>query len=372
MGRVYDALLKADRLNGNRPIGRPANPDAGTRPIGMGSPRADAVTQQNNADFDSADLQHNAKQTVEFEKANSPFNPNGAATAPAFDLENLFPEAQTERSIFDRAAAPSPQSSGAPSRVPASPVFEEPRETADVKGLTIDPHLAAMTGGDQLASERYRTLGVRLGNLAARRKLKTIVITSATACEGKTTVAINLAWVMSNRGQRRVLLVDANLGYPSIVRALGVAPTYGWLDVAEGKSKLIDSIIRLDTNGLYIAAARSFASDEASTMDGLASSHIEKLTAEVGEQFDLIVIDAPSLLESADARELASIADGAVIVARAGHTHRASVSDAVNLVPEDRRLGVVLNESEIDAETAHQDQSKGRLFGRKKKRARGR
>lgn len=353
MGRVYNALLKADRLSDDLPIARPA--------------RSHAAIEREGASFAKASTGHDVDSKQKSDKASSQFNLDGAAAAPAFESQKLFPATQTKRSHVDRTAAPSPQPNAANQSGNRANAFEEPRKVARVEELKIDAHLAVIAGGDKLAAERYRTLAVRLGNLAARRKLKSLVITSATFGEGKTTVAINLAWALAKQSERRVLLVDANLNAPSAARMLGVEPTRGWLEMTEGKSSAADSIIRIDPNGLYIASPRA-SSDESKNDVSFASSHIEKLIAQTGNGFDLIVIDAPALLESADAERLASIADGAVLVARACHTRRDRVSDAIALIPEDRRLGVVLNESMIDSENSR-DQSKGRLFGRKSKRA---
>ena len=80
--------------------------------------------------------------------------------------------------------------------------------------------------------------------------------------------------------------------------------------------------------------------------EALMSSRFEKLLAELAARFDLIVIDAPALCDSAEAQQIAAIADGCVLVTRMGHTHHRRVSEAVDLVPQEKRLGVVLNECE--------------------------
>src|SRR5205085_5226826 len=121
--------------------------------------------------------------------------------------------------------------------VPASP-FEEPRQIVNVKSLKIAPHVAALAGGDALAAERYRTLAVRLSTLAARRKIKSVVVTSAYAGEGKSTVAANLAWTLARRGERRVLLLDASLNGASLNHLLGVQPARGWLAISDVPAEL--------------------------------------------------------------------------------------------------------------------------------------
>jgi Mrp family chromosome partitioning ATPase len=77
-----------------------------------------------------------------------------------------------------------------------------------------------------------------------------------------------------------------------------------------------------------------------------------------------VVVDSGSLLESPDAQRLATVLDGVVIVARASHTHHSKVTAARKLVPKERRLGVVLNESEIDARIAPRANKGTSLLGR--------
>src|SRR5205807_1476742 len=175
--------------------------DAATR--GHGDAARDATPPPARRDsapipaFDVSDEHHTAQS-------------EGAGGALSSDFDYLF--ALSETTGARRAAEPpllASEASFAVSprrRVAASPVFEEPHEIVDVKSLTIAPHAAAIAGGDALAGERYRTLAVRLSTLAARRKIKSLVVTSADAGEGKSTVAANLAWTLARPGVRRVLL----------------------------------------------------------------------------------------------------------------------------------------------------------------------
>jgi Mrp family chromosome partitioning ATPase len=210
-------------------------------------------------------------------------------------------------------------------------------------------------------------LAVKLLNLADRRKLKTLLITSAEAGEGKTTVATAVAWLMAKHPERRVLLIDANPASPSVGRTLGIDSKRGWLNLVDRSCELKHALVRLDPNGLYVMTPG--ASEAAQPTDAM-SSRLEDVIAEVATRFDLVVVDSPAILESPDGQRLAAVLDGAVIVARAGYTHHSKVTAARKLVPKERRLGVVLNESEADAEIAHRRRGKsslaGRLFGRKR------
>jgi protein-tyrosine kinase len=355
MGRVYNALVKADQLTDRqRPIGRP------TAQIQPETPQAQIdLSSAPQFDFEN----DNQTASVDFD--------NHFALSEAFVTERIAERFTTPPTVEQFASSPrvpergmrggASRDSASSVSLPIKPIFVEPREVTNIKSLSPDPHWAAITGGDQLASERYRTLAVRVGTIAARRKLKTLMVTSAEGGEGKSTVALNLAWVMAKR-DRRVLLIDTN----PRSHKFNVASGRGWLEMTDVSSQLADSIVRLDPNGLYvITACGAHISNDFDMSDALASSQFEKMVAELAGYFDFIVIDAPTICGSIGAQQLAQIADGTILVARAGRTHHSRVTAALELVPQERRWGIVLNESEVGEPNGGNASFIKRLFGRK-------
>jgi protein-tyrosine kinase len=364
MGRVYNALVKADRLtDAQRPIGRPES-DTATRRRGDAATAPTPVPARRDSPAAPVSGYVNEHYIAPAEEA------SGALSS---DFDHLF--ALSESSAARRAVEPTlpPGAESFPAsprpRVAAS-LFEEPRQIVNAKDLTVAPHVAAIAGGDALAAERYRTLAVRLSTLAARRKIKSIVVTSADAGEGKSTVAASLAWTLARRGERRVLLLDANASKAAISDLLGVQPARGWLGLSDGSAELADAMLRIDPNGLYLMTARGVieeADTDAGALDeALMSSRFEKLLAWLAMHFDLIVIDAPALCDCAEAQQMAAIADGCVLVARAGQTPHQRLSEATDLVPQERRLGVVLNECDVTEDVTRRGKRSfaGRLFRR--------
>jgi protein-tyrosine kinase len=372
MGRVYNALVKADRLtDDHRPIGRPDPDAAAWQPPGAGPaptppPRREASPAPA---FDVSNPHHITRS-----------DSAGGTLASEFDGLFALSESTGARRAAEPTSPPAEESFAASRRarvaasprlpVAAAPLFEEPSQVVDVNRLTVAPFIAAVTGGDALAAERYRTLAVRLATLAARRKIKSLVVTSADRGEGKSTVAANLAWTLARRGERRVLLLDGAPGATSVARLLGVEAARGWLKLGDAPAELSAAMLRIDPNGLYVMTARG-ANEENNAADGaldaaLMSSRFEKLLEQLAARFDLIVIAAPTLGTSVEAQQMAALADGCVLVARAGRTPHERLSEATDLVPQERRLGVVLNECDVAEETGRRGRRSfaGRLFHR--------
>ncbi len=293
----------------------------------------------------------------------SPAEPRGAVDANAASDFNLHAELLSEQTGAERDRSRTsrgesrPSSAGSNLRVGdfsrGMPEFVEPLQSFSISDLKVDQHLAGLIEREDLARERYNTLAVRLINLGAKHKRKSLLITSALEGEGKTTVAANLAWVMAKQSGKRVLLLDADLRRPSICRMLGLRSPHGLMGVVEGRSTVLNSIVRIKPHGMYVLADRSIGdAPNLSAGDVLTSSRVEGVLDEIESLFDFVIIDAPPITEFADAQRLASLADGTVLVVRACRTHHSAVTDALKLVPKERRVGVVLNVAEVFNEEA--------------------
>ena len=326
MGRVYKALVKADRWK-----------DRGYR---IGQPAGAPFSADYR--FDGG-LSYEDGETPDFEVAEPP--PPAGETAFEFNdsvaLIERIASAQRHKQHNPLSVVADPVQSKAPT-------FVEPRTVFDVRDLRIEPHWAALHDKDQLARERYRTLAVRLLSLNARRKMKTLLVTSAEEGEGKTTIAINLAWSLAKCLEGRVLFLDANPGDSSLGRVLGPHARRGWMNIVEGSCGVVDAVCMARPNGLYMLTSGGYGT---AGDDALLSPSFDKLIAGLEADFDLLIIDSPAILESPGAQRLASRADGTVFVVRAGHTEHRAVTAGLTLLPPERRLGLVLNESDVDNES---------------------
>ncbi|MEO8099671.1 MAG: polysaccharide biosynthesis tyrosine autokinase [Acidobacteriota bacterium] len=172
-----------------------------------------------------------------------------------------------------------------------------------------------------------------------------IVITSAERGEGKTTLAANLAESLA-RMNRRVLLIDGDLRQPQLHKIFNVPNNYGLGDLLTLQTDNCDLIgyVAQPTRipGVHLLAA---GPHDARALDMLYSAGTLNLLSNARQEFDTILIDTPPMIDLPDARILGRMADGVVLVARAGVTTRDVALAAKVRLDEDRTalLGTVLN-----------------------------
>ncbi len=174
------------------------------------------------------------------------------------------------------------------------------------------------------------------------RQLKSVLLTSASPSEGKSTVAAHLAATHANQ-HKRTLLIDGDLRRPSVHRLFQVPNSVGLANVLLEQISWRDAVIRMDApKGLDILPAGP-ATRRASDLMGMG---LAQLIEEATREYDLVVLDAPPLLGFAEPLQMATAVDGVIVVARAGETSRKALSSVVGTLARLRAnlVGVVLNE----------------------------
>lgn len=202
--------------------------------------------------------------------------------------------------------------------------------------------LVTVTDVRSSAAESYRTLRTNLMFSQAVQALRTLVVTSASPGEGKTTTAANLAVSFAQQGMR-VLLVDCDLRRARLHKLFDVAREPGLTDLVLGLGDA-DSVTRqTSVTGLYVLPAGPLPPNPAEL---LGSDGMRRALAALAEAYDLIVVDTPPLLAASDAAILATLVDGVIIVLRAGATETSAAQQSMqqlNAVGA-RVVGAVLND----------------------------
>jgi succinoglycan biosynthesis transport protein ExoP len=174
------------------------------------------------------------------------------------------------------------------------------------------------------------------------RRLRSVLLTSASPSEGKSTVAAHLA-VTHARQQKRTLLIDGDLRRPSVHRLFQLPNQVGLSNVLMKQTRWTDAVIAMDEpKGLDILTAGP-SSRRASDLIGMG---LAELIEEATREYDLVILDAPPLLGFAEPLQMATAVDGVIVVARAGDTSRKALSTVLGTLLRLRAnlVGVVLNE----------------------------
>lgn len=188
-------------------------------------------------------------------------------------------------------------------------------------------------------SEAFRTVRNTLRRRQAEGA-KVIALGSTLPLEGKTTSSLTLARVMAMSGQK-VLLIDGDIRRAGIRKAMGRAVEVGLVEVLRGDATVEQVLIEDAFDGLTVLPVTkpSFIAQ-----DLFSSDRMRDLVAGLRDSYDAIIIDTPPLLGVTDARTLASLADGVVLVVRWGHTPLAAVDAAIAGLEQDQSkiIGAVL------------------------------
>jgi capsular exopolysaccharide synthesis family protein len=182
--------------------------------------------------------------------------------------------------------------------------------------------LQALSAPKGTAAEAYRTLRTNLLFMAKDGDIKTVVITSPTAGEGKTTTAANLA-VSLAQADKRVIVVSADLRKPRLHRFYHLNNEIGVASVLLGRATLNDAVQR----PLGVTLLRVIASGPVPTSPSelLASERMDAFLDQLRKSADFVILDTAPVLAVADALILAPKADAVVIVADAAMTTRGAV-----------------------------------------------
>jgi capsular exopolysaccharide synthesis family protein len=187
--------------------------------------------------------------------------------------------------------------------------------------------------------ENYRKLAATLHHAQAETGIKILMVTSAVPEEGKTLTATNVALTLSESYHRRVLLIDGDLRRPALAEVFQVPNVFGLTEVLTSVPERRVSLIQISPQLSLLPAGAPIPDP----MSALTSDRMKHLLAEAAAGFDWVIIDTPPVGVLTDAKLLAAMVDGALLIVRAGKTKVELVQKAIAAVGRARILGVVLN-----------------------------
>jgi capsular exopolysaccharide synthesis family protein len=189
--------------------------------------------------------------------------------------------------------------------------------------------------------EAIRTLRNTILLSDFEQRLRSIVVTSAEPGEGKTTLAVHLAIAHAARG-KKTLIVDGDLRRPSVHAKFGLTQHEGLSNVLTGELSWRDVLLSIDGRPNLSILPAGPGSHRAADLIG---PRLSELLDEFAKDFDLVILDSPPLLGFAECLQMASAADGVLIISRAGETKRKTVATVVSTLQRIRAniIGIVLN-----------------------------
>lgn len=195
-------------------------------------------------------------------------------------------------------------------------------------------------------AEAYRTLRTNLGFAGVDQECRTILISSPSLQDGKSTVISNLAVVMAQAG-KKVLLVDCDLRKPVQHRVFNLSNQKGFTNCLLNQVSLEKVVQPGPLENLSVLTSGPIPPNPAEL---LSSARTRDFWSFLRERYDYVLIDAPPVLAVTDAVVLASQVDGVVLVLKTGSTRNTVAVQARDQFTRAnaRLLGVVLNQVEID------------------------
>jgi capsular exopolysaccharide synthesis family protein len=200
-------------------------------------------------------------------------------------------------------------------------------------GVFLDPK--------SVAAECCRSIRTNILFMSPDRPLKTMVVTSPSPQEGKTTSAINLGVTMAEAGGR-VLIIDTDMRRPRLHRSFRVPNQTGISTVIVGKATLEEAIKRTDVPNLDVLTCGPVPPNPSELL------HTERfgvVLAECARLYDRIILDSPPTSAVTDPAVLGNLADGVVLVIKAGETTRDAAMHARRQLAtaKARLFGVIVN-----------------------------
>jgi capsular exopolysaccharide synthesis family protein len=262
-------------------------------------------------------------------------SPVATTIAPAIDGSSALDPLPFVPAGMTAASAMAPAASLAQ---PAAPAVADVR-TAHA---TLHPALVAAIAPQSAVAEQYRAIRARLTHREEMGPLRTILVTSPAARDGKSVTAANLALTMAQEFQRNVLLIDGDLRGSSVHSLFGIDRGPGLSDVLSGQASLDEALVYLPDYRLTVLTA---GSTPHFPTELLGSTTMRRALDTLRARFDRILLDLPAVAPLADVGTVSPLVDGVLMVVRAGVTQRPALDEALAGFDSNKVLGVVLNDT---------------------------
>lgn len=196
-------------------------------------------------------------------------------------------------------------------------------------------------------AEAYRTLRTNIQFYSLDDPVRTVLVTSASAQEGKSTTISNLAVTFAQAGQQ-VILVDSDLRRPALHTYFGVKMSPGLSNVVRDDSDPIAALQATSVPGLRLLASGELPPNPSEL---IGAQRMGRIISDLRQEADIVLFDSPPIVAVTDAAILSRKVDGVVLVVSIGQTKRDHAVKAREILEtaKVRVLGAVLNNVKMDS-----------------------
>jgi len=212
--------------------------------------------------------------------------------------------------------------------------------------------LIAFTNPRSRVSEQFRTLRTNIHFTSSDGDIRSLVITSASHSEGKSTTASNLAIVFAQEG-KRVLFIDADMRKPTMHHTFKLNNSRGLSNVLARQIALKVAIQPAEIENLDLLPCGPIPPNPAEL---LSSQNMDLLFEQALDVYDLLIFDTPPVLSVTDSVILANKCEGTILVVNSGKTekeHAIKAKEAITASKKTRLLGAIINNVKVQKDTAY-------------------
>lgn len=196
-----------------------------------------------------------------------------------------------------------------------------------------------------IVTEAFKTLRTNIQFSSIDNNIKTILVTSPSPSEGKSTTEANLALTFS-QGGKKVLVIDCDLRKPTVHKKFKISNKIGLSNFMVGEATLDNCIIKYNEN-MHILTSGNIPPNPAEL---LASRKMKEFLGEMRNVYDVVIIDSPPVLAVTDAQVLSTMVDGVLLVVASGQSEKEACIKAKDLLTKVKAniLGAVISKMPVD------------------------
>lgn len=211
---------------------------------------------------------------------------------------------------------------------------------------TVARKLITDVNPKSVVAEQFRTIRTNINFSMPDAEIQTILFTSSSPGDGKSTVAANTAVVFAQEG-KKVLLIDADMRKPTVHYTFHLTNTIGLSNVLVRQASLEETIHHSSIDNLDIITCGPIPPNPSEL---LSSKSMDGIIEEAKSLYDMIIFDAPPVLSVTDAQILANKCEGTILVISANKTEKESILKAKEALVNSQAtiIGTVLNNFVLD------------------------